>query len=85
VKLAQRIEAVRNVIVNVQSRKVEQRKQRHDRGTKLRECEVGEMVLEWIASMRNKLEEAWRGPSRILERLREVNYRVVNEKGRHEE
>ena len=58
------------------------RKKGFDRKCLDRKLEEGDMVLCRIPGMTAKLEESWRGPYPVVEKLNRVNYRVDVGKGR---
>ena len=58
------------------------RKLGFDRKAVDRKLDVGDLVLCRVPGMSHKLEEAWHGPYKVLERLNRVDFRVDLGKGR---
>ena len=56
-------------------------KRQFDRKTKVRMFEPGDRVLILRPEKTNKLELAWKGPYKVLERLNSVDYKVQVERG----
>lgn len=82
-QLCERLEILRELAAENQSRAIEQRKQAYDRNKVERVYAKDDLVLCRVPGIDLKLEDAWRGPFKIVERLGEVNYRVVEvNKGR---
>ena len=52
------------------------RKQHFDKKAVVRTLSVGERVLVRRPGMSSKLDESWYGPFKVLEKLKEVNYKV---------
>ena len=58
------------------------RKDEFDRKAVCRELEVGDPVLVRIPGLTAKLEESWKGPFPVTQKLNRVNYRVETSRGR---
>ena len=59
-----------------QEEAVQRRKEVYDRGKGNRQFKVGDLVLLRVPVMDLKLQDAWKGPYEVVERLGEVNYRI---------
>ena len=71
-ELAERIAAI---MMETQRREMDVRKQGY-RGKLLRTFDKGDLVLERIPGFSGKLEESWRGPLEVVQKLGEFTYRV---------
>ena len=76
-QLCDRLEVIREVAREKQLRIVDERKRIYDKGKKRREYEVNGLVWCRVPGIDIKLEDAWKGLYKILEKLGEVNYRIV--------
>ena len=81
-ELAERIAAIREVMMETQRREMDVTKRGYDRGKLLRTFDKDDLVLERIPGLSGKLEEPWRGPLEVVEKLGEVTYRVRMVKGK---
>ena len=62
---------------------ITKRKESYDSGKCLRSLDVGTLVLLRVPGFDLKLQDAWKGPYKIIERPGEVNYRVEDLKKGH--
>ncbi len=74
--LMDRLERMRDCAALKMSKSKEGRMRYYNRGSKVREFEVGELVLYRIPGMSCKLADSWEGPFKVLERKGEVNYKI---------
>ena len=82
-KLCDRLESLRAVARVKQEVAITKRKESYDRGKCLRSLDVGTLVLLRVPGFDLELQDAWKGPYKIIEWLGEVNYRVENLKKGH--
>ncbi len=75
-QLADRLQLLREEAALGTAHAIERRKTQHDKGTKLREFQVGEKVKYRILGMLSSLSESWDGPFIIQEKIGSVNYRI---------
>ncbi len=75
-RMAERLERVRDSAALRVSKSRESRMQYLNRGTKLREFKVGDLVLYRVPGMTCKLADSWEGPYKIVERKGAVNYKI---------
>ena len=75
-KLCDRLESLRAVARVKQEVAIAKRKESYDRGKCLRSLDVGTLILLRVPGFDLKLQDAWKGPYKIIKRLGEVNYRV---------
>ncbi len=65
-------------------RKVVKQRELADKG-KLRSFEPGELLLRKIPGLTGALQANWEGPYKVLEKISDVNYKVILDDGnRHE-
>ena len=62
---------------------IAKRKESYDRGKCVRSLDVGTLVLLRLPGFDLKLQDAWKGPYKMIEQLGEVNYRVEDLKKGH--
>ncbi len=74
--LMDRLERMRDCAALKMSKGKEGRLRYYNRGSKLREFEVGDMILYRIPGMSCKLADSWEGPYRVLDRKGQVNYKI---------
>ncbi len=77
--MAERLELMRDCAAVKMMKGKESRLMLMNRGTKLREFEVGSKVLYRIPGLNCKLADSWEGPYIVLERTGEVNYKIHKE------
>ncbi len=75
-RMAERLERVRDSAALKVSKCRESRMQYLNRGTKLREFKKGDLVLYRVPGMTCKLADSWEGPYKVIERKGAVNYRI---------
>ncbi len=75
-RMAERLERVRDSAALKVSKSRESRMQYLNRGTKLREFKEGDLVLYRVPGMTCKLADSWEGPYKVVERKGAVNYRI---------
>ncbi len=74
--MAEKLELMRDCTALRMAKNKEGRMRYLNRGSKLRELEVGELVLYRVLSMQSKLADSWEGPYKVLEKKGMVNYRI---------
>ena len=82
-KLCDRLESLRAVARVKQEVVIAKRKESYDRGKCFRSLDVGTLILLRVPGFDIKLQDAWKGPYKAIERLGEVNYRVEDLKKGH--
>ena len=82
-KLCDKLESLRAAARVKQEVAIAKRKESYDRGKCLRSFDVGTLLLLRVPGFDLKLQDAWKGPYKIIERLGEVNYRVDDLKKGH--
>ncbi len=75
-RMAERLERVRDSAALRVSKSRESRMQYLNRGTKLRVFKVGDLVLYRVPGMTCKLADSWEGPYKVLEKKGAVNYKI---------
>ncbi len=75
-KMAERLESVRDSAALRMAKGKESRLQYVNKGTKLREFKVGDLVLYRVPGMTCKLSDSWQGPYKVLRKMGVVNYRI---------
>ncbi len=82
-KMAERLENVRDSAALRMAKGKESRLQYVNKGAKLREFKEGDLVLYRVPGMTCKLSDSWQGPYKVLRKMGAVNYkigRVYNER-----
>ena len=74
--LVERLESWHDVMRERGEEASKKRKEHFDKKTVDRVLEVGDLVLCRVPGMAHKLEEAWHGPYKVVERLNRVDFRV---------
>ncbi len=74
--MAERLELMRDCAALKSAKCKEGRMMYLNKGTKLREFEVGSLVLYRVPGMSCKLADSWEGPYQVLARKGEVDYRI---------
>ena len=77
------LESMRAVVRVKQEVAITKRKESYDRGKCLRSLDVGTLVLLRMPGFDLKLQDAWKGPYKIIEQLGEVNNRIEDLKKGH--
>ena len=80
--LSERLEVWHDVLRERGELASSKRKEQHDKKAVDRQLFEGDLVLCRIPGMSHKLQEAWHGPYKVLERKNRVNYKVDLGKGR---
>ena len=80
--LSERLEVWHDVLRERGELASSKRKEQHDKKAVDRQLVEGDLVLCRIPGMSHKLQEAWHGPYKVLERKNRVNYKVDLGKGR---
>ncbi len=75
-RMAERLERVRDSAALRVSKSRESRMQYLNRGTKLRVFKVGDLVLYRVPGMTCKLADSWEGPYKVVEKKGAVNYKI---------
>ena len=74
--MAERLELMRDCAALKMAKGKESRMRLLNKGSKLREFEVGSLVLSRVPGMHCNLADSWEGPYKVLERNGLVNYRI---------
>ncbi len=74
--MAERLERMRECAAVKMVKSKQSRLNYANRGCKLREFKVGQLVLYRVPGMQSKLADSWEGPYKVRERMGEVNYRI---------
>ncbi len=75
-KMAERLERMRDSAALGMAKGTESRMQYLNRGTKLREFREGDLVLYRVPGMTCKLSDSWQGPYVVLKKVGTVNYKI---------
>ena len=76
-QLGKQLEALRDIMRKKESEVKGKMKADYDRKAKVREFNVGSMVMIRIPGMNGKLEDSWDGPYEVGRRVGKVNYEVI--------
>ena len=76
-QLCDTLEVIREVAREKKLRIVDERKRIYDKSKKRRENEVNHLVWCRVPGIEIKLGDAWKGLCKVVEKLDEVNYRIV--------
>ena len=76
-QLEERLDEMRDVVREKEKKAKEKMKRFYDRKAKVREFEVGSLVMIRIPGMSGKLEDAWDGPYEVNMKCGDVNYEVI--------
>ena len=76
-ELKRKLELVREVVREKETKAKKAMKATYDRNAKERDLEVGSLVLVKVPRLTGKLDDKWEGPFEVARKLGDVNYEVI--------